>query len=250
MAINQELLQLLQRAARSQTEIRLLNIYKGLPLLYETTIEAVGGLEISVPSSRQHLACLFHQRETYLQTEAVPFLIRSQVISLNLAKEAATLSHFEVAKPQIGKRSQIRVEPEEALAATIQFRDSGYEMPAALVDISSEGASMYLPAPLFPVRQFKVGNEINVSISFPDTLSQRIRKGAARGGSEAKVTLQANGKIASVLLEAQENRYRVGMRLFFHPLSRAVVLQYIAQRQAEIIRDLRLLSEELYKRHK
>jgi hypothetical protein len=37
------------------------------------------------------------------------------------------------------------------------------------------------------------------------------------------------------------------MRLFFKDLSRTVILQYIAQRQSEIIRDLTLLSEELYK---
>jgi len=256
---------MLGKVSRGQSEIKLLNIYKGLPLIHDTSIEAVGGFEITVPSNRQHIACLYHQRETYLQGEKLPFLIRAQVISLNLAKEAAILSGFEVAKPDIGKRSQIRVEPDEPLVAFIQSFGSSFDLPAPVADLSAEGASVYLDAELFPIRQFQPGKEISVTISFPDTVSQKIKKLSTRaiqevrstkplarlpGWQDGKVTIMAKGKVVSVRHEPAQNRYRVGMRLYFQDLSRVVILQYLSQRQPEIIRDLRLLSEDLYNRKK
>lgn len=263
MSLNEELIQLLEQIARNRSEIKLLNIYKGLPITYETSINSIGDFEIRVPGSKQQLACLYHQRETYLQGWRIPFLIRSQVISLNLAKEDAVLSNFEVAKPDIGKRTQIRVEPDEPLVAFIQFIDSGYDLPVPLADISAEGASFYLEAQLFPHRRIRPGSEISVSISFPDQVSQKIRKLATKplaenrnpkttlrpsSAQDGRVTITARGKIMSVQAADHLERYRVGMRLYFQDLARLVIIQYISQRQAEIIRDLHLLSEELYRR--
>lgn len=264
MSLSKDLIRLLGQIARNQSEIKLLNIYKGLPISYETNINSVGDFNISVPTSRQHIACLYYQRETYLQGENLPFLIRSQVVSLNLAKEAAILTDFEVAKPDIGKRTQIRVEPDEQLVAFIHFANSGYALPAPLTDISGEGAGVHLDYQLFPARQFKIGNEIMISISFPDSVSQRIIKLTTKplvdnsrgtkpllqpaGWQDGKVTISARGKIVSVLHEPEMSRYRVGLRLYFQSLARTVILQYVSQRQAEIIRDLRILSDELYSR--
>jgi hypothetical protein len=242
--------------SRNRAEIRMLNIYKGLPISYETSIHSVGQFEIRVPGSKQQLACLYHQRETYLQGNQLPFLIRSQVLSLNLAKEDAVLANFEVAKPEIGKRAQIRVEPDEPLVAFLQLTASGYDLPVPLTDISAEGASFFLETQLFPIRRIRPGNELTATISFPDTVSQKIRRLATKplsrpgpaGGQDGRVTITAAGKIMSVQPQPQHDRYRVGLKLYFQDLARMVILQYIAQRQAEIIRDLHLLSDELYQR--
>ena len=263
MALSKDLIRLLGQLARNESEVKLLNIYKGLPISCDTSIRSVGDFEISVPANRQHIACLYYQRETYLQGESLPFLIRSQVLSLNLVKEAAVLANFEVAKPDIGKRTRIRVEPGEPLLAFVQIASSGYELAVPLDDISAEGAGFYLEAPLFPVRQFQPGKEIRITVSFPDTVSQKIARQTTKplkenrgtkplshtaGWQDGKVTISAHGKIASVNPELESGRYRVGMQLYFQNLARTVILQYISQRQAEIIRDLRLLSDELYSR--
>ena len=258
MALSDNLILLLGQASTSQSEIRLLNIYKGLPIICETSINSVGDFEIHVPSNKQQIACLYHQRETFLHVEKLPFLIRSQVMSLNLDKEDAILANFEVAKPDIGKRAQIRVEPEDSLIAFIQFAGSSYEIPAPLADISAEGASIYLETHQFSTRLFQPGNEISITISFSDSLSQKIKKLTTKtltrtnspGRQDGNVIINSRGKIISVRPEIHLNRYRVGMKLFFHDLARMVIFQYISQRQSEIIRDLRILSDELYSRKK
>lgn len=256
MVANLNLYLLLKRIAQTHPTIKLLNVYKGLPISYEGSINFVNDSDIQVHSNRFQMACLYYQRETYLHGQEIPFLLRSEVVSLNLGKENATLSNLEVAQKGIGERTQIRVEPEEPLIARIRFEGSPMEFLAPLADISAEGAAAHFEHYMFPMRLCRPGNSVSVTLSLPDTVSQKIRKLSTKPlpanteawrGQTGAVVITTAGKIASVHPETDLYRYRVGMRLYFKDLSRTVILQYIAQRQSEIIRDLTLLSEELYK---
>jgi len=262
-----DLFLLLGQIARNRSEIKLLNTFKGLPISYDATIHSVGDSEIQVHSNKQQLACLYHQRETYLYGEEIPFILRSQVVSLHLGKEDAILSNLEVAANSIGNRMRIRVEPSEPLGATLQFSGSSSEFFASIADISGEGAGVYFESYMFPARLCQPGSEISLTISLSDTGSQKVKKLSPISLTESqnpkflprpeipkaqdnKVVITTQGKIVSVHPEFQLKRYRVGMRLFLKDLSRTVILQYIAQRQSEIIRDLGILSDELYSRKK
>lgn len=254
---------LLGQIARNRSEIKLLNIYKGLPISYNVRISSVGDSTIQVHSNKYQLACLYHQRETYLQGEELPFILRSQVDSLHLGKEDAVLVNLEVAQNNIGNRMQIRVEPDEPIFAAIQFAGSSSEFITAIADISGEGAGVYIEHYMFPIRLCQPGNEISLTLSLPDTISQKITKLSTKPlienrnlksfsrpdlprGQDGKVVITTRGKIITVHPEFHLKRYRVGMRLFFKDLSRTVILQYISQRQAEIIRDLSILTDEIY----
>ncbi len=260
-----DFLALLGQLAQNQPDIKLLNIYKGLPISYDARISTVGDDEILVRSNPYQLACLYHQRETFLQGDSLPFIVRSQVISLNLSKEEAVLSNFEIAKNSIGNRGQIRVEPDEPLMATIQFPGSSAQILAPMADISTEGGSVYFDIAVFPARLFQPGNEINLTVSLPDTISQKNKKSLSRpllesrdtksfihtstsGRPESEVALTARGKVVSIRPEFQLKRYRVGIKLYFRDLARMVILQYISQRQIEIIRDLRILWDDMNQR--
>jgi len=254
---------LLGQIARKQSEIKLLNIFKGLPITYGVRINSVGESEIQVHSNKYQLACLYYQRETYLQAEELPSVIYSQVVSLHLGREDATLTDLEMAPNSIGNRTQIRVEPGEPLVASLQFNGSGSEFFVPLADISGEGAGAYFEDYMFPARLCRPGNEFMMTISLPDIVSQKIKRLSTKPLMEGqsiksflntgslksqdnKVAIMTQGKIVSVHPEYHSKRYRVGMRLFFKDLSRTVILHYISQRQSEIIRDLSVLSNELY----
>lgn len=262
-----DLLQLLRQVSRNRSEIRLLNIYKGLPISYDTNIAYVMASEITVPSSPHQLACLYHQGVSYLQGEELPFIIRSEVMSLNLAKGLVVFSNFEAAKNNIGNRTQIRVEPGEPLVVSIKFSGSSSEFLAPLADISANGASVYFEAFMFPARLAKPGSELTMSLSLPDAVSNKIRKLSQKpkldgrkvtvpfrtnltGGQDGRIVITAHGKVIAVRPEPPLDRFRMSTQLFFKDLSQMVIFQYITQRQSEIIQDLRLLSEELYKTKK
>ena len=254
---------LLSQIARNQSEIKLLNIFKGLPISYGVRLDSVGDSEIQVHSNRYQLACLYYQGETYLQAKELPSVLYSQVVSLHLGKEDATLTNLELAPNSIGNRTQIRVEPSEPLVASLRFHSSASEFFVPLTDISGEGAGAYVEDYMFPVKLCRPGNDFSMTISLPDTVSQKIKKLATKPLMEGqsvksflsmnslrsqdnKVAITTQGKIVSVRPDFRSKRYRVGMRLFFKDLSRTVILQYISQRQSEIIRDLSVLTDELY----
>lgn len=263
-----DILTLLKQAARNKSSIRLLNIYKGLPISYDTSIIAVGFSEIQVPGSKSHIACLFHQGESFIQSDDIPYILRSTVKSLNLAQDYAVLTNFEVAQPTIGKREQIRVEPDDPLVVSIQFKGAAYEFLAPLADISASGISVFFEDFLFPSRLAQPGNEFAMSITIPDFVARKMKKVPPRtnidvrkttaplratptpSGQDGQVVIKANGKVIAVRQEPELNRYRMSASILFKDLSRMVILQYISHRQAEIIKDLRILSEELYNHKK
>lgn len=262
-----DLLHALRQITRNQSNIRLLNIYKGLPISYDTNITSVGNSEIQVPGNKNHIACLYYQGESYLQGDELPVVIRSKVKSLNLAQNYAILTNFEIAQNNIGMRTQIRVEPDESLVVTVQFKGSAYEFLAPLADVSANGASFYFDSFLFPIRLCKPGNEITMAIPIPDFIARKIKKLPPRqdrnsrrvitpvranssSGQDNQIIIKASGKIIAVRAEAETERYRINAQLFFKDLSRMVILQYISHRQAEIIKDLRILSEDLYNHSK
>jgi len=255
----------LGQLAANQTEIRLLNIFKGLPISYGASISSMGDLDIRVTSNRYQIFCLYHQRETYIQADNLPFTIRSQVMSLNLAREDALLADFELAQNSIGNRMNIRVEPgEDALLGMIQFKGYPNKVISTIADISIYGASVVIEDHLFPVRLFQPGNEISMLISFPEATMQKSKKvstsqttntrGLVRSvipaAQDGKVDITAWGKILMVRQDPTLNRYRVSIKFYIKDAERMAVSQYISQRQTEIIRDLRILSDELYNRKK
>jgi hypothetical protein len=258
-----DLLQTLRQVEKNKSSIKLLNIYKGLPISYSTNILSVGASEIVVPGNKNHIACLYYQGESYLLGDELPTIVRSQVKSLNLAKDHAILENFEIAQTNIGNRAQIRVEPDDPLVVGIQFKSSPFEFLAPLADISASGASFFFEGYIFPSRLSQPGSEFTMTISIPDFVVRKMKKLSARPGNEGRmataplrtnlssghdgqVVINANGRVIAVRHELELDRFRVSAQVFFKDLSRMVILQYISHRQTEIINELRLLSEDLY----
>lgn len=258
-----DLIQILRQVAKNRFGIKLLNIYKGLPISYDTNIVSVGSSEIQVPDSKSHLACLYYQGESYLQVDELPMVIRSEVKSLNLIQDFAILANFEVARDNVGKRTQIRVEPDDPLMVSIKFRGSSFEFLAPLADISANGASVFFESYLFPTRLAQPGHEVTMTFSIPDFVARKMKKLSEKpgskgrmaiaplranpsGGQDGHIVITATGRVIAVRPEVGLNRYRVSARVFFKDLSRMVIQQYISHRQSEIIKDLRTLSEDLY----
>lgn len=259
MEADLDILEEFRKISRNRSEIKLLNSYKGLPISYGASIDSVNDDGIEVHSNRYQIACLYHQGESYFLSNELPYLIRSQVISLNLGKENAVFSNFERVSSSIGNRSQIRVQPDEPIIVSIRFDGLSAELLVPLADISGEGASLYFENYLFPARQAQPGNTFSIMVPLPDSVSSKIKRlstrpikpsgrtGGLPEGDDGQIILNAHGRVVGVQREPEMGRYRVSTRLYFKDLSRLVVMQYISMRQTEIIQDLRNLSDELYK---
>ena len=255
------MLALLGQLSKNQTGIRLLNIFKGLPVNYDASIRSADDFEICITTSRYQLACLYHQRETYLQANQLPDTIRAQVISLNLAREEAVLANFELAPNTIGNRMNIRVEPGDELIGMLQVKGFPTKIAAPIADISIFGTSFFIDGFLFPVRFFQPGNEIGMTISFPvlaikkpknalneNRNTRNLVRSSLPVGVDGKLDIYAWGKVLSVRPDLARGRYRVSIKFYIKDPERLLVSQYISMRQAEIIKELQLLTNELFKR--
>lgn len=250
-----DVLKLFRKIAREQSGLELLNIYKGLPITQETKIVSVGTTEIQVEGNRSHVACLYYQGESYLRSKDLPFIIRSKVKSLNLERNYAVLSDFEAAHDNIGMRAQIRVETDANLIATVQFKNSAFEFKTPMVDISASGASIYFEEYIFPFRICQPESELTIHIPIPDFVSKKIMARSPKttaplrylpNHQEGDIHINASGRVVAIRQDAKNKRYRVSVQLYFKDISRMVILQYISHRQAEIIKDLRTLADNLY----
>lgn len=267
MAPSLDLMDLLGQIPKNQPEIRLLNIYKGLPINYDASISSVGIDDIRVLASKYQLACLYHQGETYIQANKLTYTIKSQVMSLNLGREEAVLSNFELAPNTIGNRMNIRVEPGNDLNGVLQFKGYPNKVVTPIADISIYGTSVFVDDFLFPVRLFQPGNDISMAISFPAVALQKPKKVFTSQLSETRntrsrtrntsiiemdgnVDINAWGKILSVRPDPQNRRYRVSIKFYIKDPERMLVSQYISLRQSEIIHELQVLTNELYDRTK
>ncbi len=247
----------------SETRIRLLNIYKGLPITNEAAVTFVGDDEIHVSSGKNQISCLYHQHETFIQGIDLPFTIRGEVISLNLNKQDAVLKNLDIRPNNIGKRMNIRVEPSSTMMGVIQFKDHPARLTVPIADISGFGVSVFLRDFLFPVKLFQPGNEISFSIRLPETVVKKPVKLSTRQvtGSrgiiipirkqvpplkEGQLEINAWGKILGVSTEKITNRYRVNIKLILRDTDKAYVTNFIIQRQNEIIQDLRFLTDNLF----
>ncbi|HEY3312456.1 MAG TPA: hypothetical protein VGK00_12520 [Anaerolineales bacterium] len=224
--------------SKKQSEIMLLNIYKGLPISYDAYIKSINTAEIRVLSNRYQLACLHHQGETYIRERDLPFVIRSRVKELDLENEEAVLSGLEIAPENIGNRMGVRVEPAGAMEASLQLKDRQAAITAPISDISTHGATVYLDNGQLAGKQLQVGEDANLTFSLPQV------------DPLAEIEIHSRGKILAVNPDPLTGRQRLRMRLFFTETDHPAVFQYVSRRQSEIIQDLSRLADEIYQREK
>lgn len=271
-----DLMNMFRWIASKGGEIRLLNNYKGLPIANEAKIVAVGTDAIQVSSSRYQLACLYLNRETYIQSNDLPGSLWSHVTGLSTESLQAVLTDFHFAQPTFDLRNQIRVETSSPVEVILQLHNPFTIVQTSLADISANGIGVYLDRQRYHPRLFETGTELRISLSLPEvtarapqtaSLSQPDRNprpnrdpsyrpltgslstGALNrqpaAGADKRFT--ARGRIMNVIAEPLNNSYRIGIKFIHDDNTRVLLNQFINARQTEIIQEIKMLYELLDK---
>jgi hypothetical protein len=228
MASNEEeILPILEQLAAQGKEVRLLNIYKGLPISYGAKILAVHGLIADLIVNRYQATCLEAQRQTFLQNEALPHTVSGTVLTVNVVEERVTLTSFAYVSDKIGNRQLVRVQPADPIEVEVSVK--GRALKGRLADISFSGAGVYTGAIIFGDSPFVVNNHASLTIYLPGS----------------RVPVKIMGKIINVLRSQQSTR--LGLLLFPDGNTRLVINQYVTQRQGEIQREIRIMYDMLRK---
>ncbi|MFZ5809100.1 MAG: hypothetical protein ACOY16_07450 [Chloroflexota bacterium] len=275
------ILELLKRVAAAESEIRLLNVYQGVPIAFPAAIVYVGQSSITVRTEKYQLVCLYQERLTHIQYPGFPGVIRARVNRIEPSSLQAELHEFEYVKEGVGERRSVRVWPKEGVTGELHLTDRVETLKGELADISLDGMGIYLSETEYASKLLRQGRKIAVVFRLPGVYQiqspKRYESGYGSepnrydrsqlrlstihtpvGGSERedagaiKVVhspeLEIQGIVSNIYTEANTRRCRVGIRLLPDENYRTMVSQFISQRQSEIIQEInaiyRLLTRE------
>ena len=276
------ILDLFKSLTASGSEIYLLNVYKGVPLSYAAKIIEVGDYFVRVLTDTYQTVGMYIEKTTYIQSQKLPEIIKADVIELDSREKTALLANFAFVTNGVGKRMQIRIQPKEPLEGNIQNTQDNRIVRADLADISTEGLAFYLPKLMFSQREYFKGAQIKVALQLPgeykitqsradlsveNAVSDRFSRSSLRNLPLNSQMNRSNGAlsdsaftqyvkdpkiviramIANLHLEESHARYRIGARILASDPPWPIIPQFISQRQAEIIKEIRLMGELLAK---
>lgn len=256
--------------ASGRETISLINVYKGIPISYPATIINVGENAIQAITEKYQLVCLYHERETFIQSPEISEIIKARVIGLDAPTSTVILSDFEIITKTIGERREVRVCPKFTIEGEVQSQDLADAYQGELADISHSGLGIYINDRDFFPRVYRPGRKLTVCFKLPGTYQIYEQKGHeqtpyyrdemarfdranirysdihkpkltyettnVRRFVSPELTLQ--GSIANILELESQKRHRIGVRLIMDEFSRMVISQFISQRQAEIIQEI------------
>jgi hypothetical protein len=267
-----------RRYIASQDEIRLFNVYQGIPISYPARVRAVGHDLIEIQTEKYQFICLYREKETYIQTSWLPAVVYARVASLDMSQLQAVLTGFKTTSGRIGNRTQVRVFPKVPIQGNIQSKDSTLTLPGELADLSIDGlgidlhkknydphivqvgasvvTNFYLPgeyenrthsasyssAPENPISRFDRSRlRLNplTGASRSVTISEEDSK-AGQKVSSPQITVQAT--IVNICEEAFHRYIRLGLRILPGDPSRSIISQFISRRQSEIMREMKAMS--------
>jgi hypothetical protein len=226
--LHREIISALEYIYSSKKEVRLHNDHKGMPVSYPATIQGFGERGIVFKVNKYQLVCLALEKQTFIQSEQLPSIVKARLIDLNFPNTQVTLQNFAYTLDSIGKRQNIRVQPPEAIQVVINVNTR--KIKGTLVDISETGLG---------VKTLK-GNIFHQSL---------LRRGASilvlfRLPSETSDTL-LTGTIRNIAKEIDNGSYRLGILISPNSKAREAIAHYINRRKTRIQAELDILFIQL-----
>jgi hypothetical protein len=268
-----------QQIAKYKQGITLLNAYKGIPISSPATIIEWVETAINLQADKRQFVCISHDNETLIQSPLLPVTVRAKVLQVNVKKVQAAMTDFTVVDGTIGVRTQIRVSPETTIKALVKVQDQDKTFKGEIVDISLTGMGIHISDRIVYPATFHKGVVLVLSFLLPgiyklfstsdlssisdpknrpSNSSLRINPIQAYASTDGKnqaptsqmrqinsPELKIKGTIVNMHPEPFFNRYRIGLHLTPEEPGRSLLSQFISQRQAEIIRELKDAYEQL-----
>jgi hypothetical protein len=277
--LEKEVFDILSKSLANKTSVRLHNLYKGVPISNDAELLGLDNVYIYLKVNQYQLACIFLERGTYLQGADFPYPLRAQLSKMDIERGDVYLTNVVKVNGGIGKRGQIRVEPQDPIWVSLQMKNALSSVTTRLADLSATGLGVYMERFYFQPHIYRVGAELKITLDLPkaagasvsvgpemprmgtSSLGTRFGRDQLRGimGDDSDSMKrdrqpdprELTGHILSDALvvhfrpELYLNRYRIGLRLVNDEVSRKIINQYISQRQSDLIREFRMVYESL-----
>ena len=226
-----EILNKFRQVLKVNSEIRLVNAYKGIPISNDARILDVSENTLTLKTHRYQIVCLSKFLETYLQSGWLPLTVKARALKVDFLTDTAVLSEFDYVAGNIGSRMLVRVMPRESVDVLIQNEDIPGKIRTELVDLSMRGLGIHIMSELFQPRACREGKSIVCYLGLPI------------GSKEAIVELRIPGTIVHSEPAGWFRGQRIGVMLFPDNVTKQKISQYVSQRQSEIYNEIKLQYE-------
>jgi hypothetical protein len=228
MAELDDILNMLALTAERGLVIRLLNLYKGLPINQESRIIQMNMKTALVQVNKMQAACMELQHQTFIQVANPDLVATCRVLAVDFVGEQAELGGFDFANPEIGHRQTVRVQPADPLE--VEFSSRGRSFRGFLADLSFIGAGMQTAAIFYSAGVFSIHMKASLSMRLPN-YSGLLRM-----------------PVQLINVNPLKNHaFRLGMMVYPDAATKTVLAQYVSIRQAEIQREIRTMYDALFK---
>lgn len=217
---------------------------------------------------------MFFEKKTFIQCKRLPEIYQAEVTDLDPIDRVATLANFSQVVSGIGNRMLVRVQPKEHLEGKVQNQYGDNIVRGELADISQDGLAIYLAKEIFSPRQYSKDANLTITLRLPGVYVTSPSKTSSGPGKkqtgrlsrenvhftfinkpakQPEADLQTlenplvsiHGMVVNTNFEESRGCYRIGMRILTNDPSRSYINQFIAQRQSEIIHEIKAMYDLL-----
>ncbi|MBE0698857.1 MAG: hypothetical protein IH586_18210, partial [Anaerolineaceae bacterium] len=142
--MEKEVFEILSKSLANKTGVRMHNLYKGVPISNDAELMGLDNVYIYLKVNQYQLACIYLERGTYLQGPDFPYPLRAQLSKMDLEHGDVYLTNVVKVNGGIGKRGQIRVEPQDPIWVSLQMKNALSSVTTRLADLSSTGLGVYM----------------------------------------------------------------------------------------------------------
>jgi hypothetical protein len=213
----------LRAVQQAGEKLDLLNLYKGVPIVYPATLRHVDVERVTLHIPSHEIVCLTLERTTILLNPILEEAVGADVLELDLRTGEATLGNCRYASEKVGDRMALRVRPRETVAVRMDCGGQSFTGTLADLSINGLGVNFSLTSPLAIDSPIHPRAVVQVSLNLPDGEALRLP-----------------GTVRFIRMESGFNR--VGVE-FAQGVQMVTVLRYVHERQQEILVELRQAYE-------
>jgi hypothetical protein len=207
----------LHRALQAHESVDLLNVYKGMPVVYSATIRAISEAGVQLQTTGYEAVSLVLDGHTTLLTRQLDQALRARLLRADLAHNLITLEQLEFAGSHVGDRMMVRVAPREPIE--VKFDCGGQSFSGVVSDLSINGLGVQLPAHAATSVRPRMPAEMAFYLPHPGA-----------------TTLYLKGTVRFVRPGGEHDQ--VGL-MFSPDTSSQALLRYVRGRQDELLAELK-----------
>ena len=224
----------LMLADTEDRQVKLINVYKGVPISHEATVTKVINDRITLNFHYGQALLLNLEGQTYILSKLFQKPIKAAVMTINTIEQMAILTNFAYSDPVFRKREYIRVELDydESPTVIISSPVSNIRLFGKLNDISIYGVGVVVIALQDIIKKsFSENAEVEVIFSLPVPDKDEI------------LDLTLWGEIRHI--DRSQENFKLGIQTFPSKKILPYIQQFVSSRQAQIMDEIENYSTSL-----